>query len=66
MDVQSSTKHNEKLHAEIEELLRIKNTLEEKKNEDKVLQASTSERRGEDNTSDTKVRFLCEIFKGLL
>lgn len=54
VDVQSSTKHNEKLHAEIEELLKVKRTLEEKRGEDKELQASMSDRGGEDN--DTKVR----------
>lgn len=58
VDVQSSTKHNEKLHAEIEELLRVKMTLEEKREEDKVLQASTSERRGEDSDSKVQIRAL--------
>lgn len=61
VDAQSSAKHNEKLHAEIEELLKVKRTLEEKKREDKELQASMSEHRGEDN--ETKVRLLFEIFK---
>ncbi|XP_057214237.1 calcium-binding and coiled-coil domain-containing protein 2 isoform X2 [Triplophysa rosa] len=58
VDVQSSTKHNEKLHAEIEELLKVKRTLEEKKGEDKVLQASMSELRGEDNETKFQIRAL--------
>ncbi|XP_056627653.1 calcium-binding and coiled-coil domain-containing protein 2 [Triplophysa dalaica] len=58
VDAQSSAKHNEKLHAEIEELLIVKRTLEEKKGEDKELQASMSEHRGEDNETKVQIRAL--------
>ncbi|KAA0725231.1 Tax1-binding protein 1 -like protein [Triplophysa tibetana] len=58
VDAQSSMKHNEKLHAEIEELLKLKRTLEEKKGEDKELQASMSEHKGEENETKVQIRAL--------
>lgn len=49
VDVQSSKKNNEKLHAEIEELLRVKKTLEDQREENRALQASMSGEGGDDN-----------------
>lgn len=48
VDVQSSKKNNEKLHGEIEELLRVKKALEDQREENRALQASMSGQGGDD------------------
>ncbi|XP_051958480.1 calcium-binding and coiled-coil domain-containing protein 2-like isoform X3 [Xyrauchen texanus] len=55
VDVQSSRKHNEKLHAEIQEL-RVKKTLENLNDENKALQVSISEQGGEENDKKVQIQ----------
>ncbi|XP_051530340.1 calcium-binding and coiled-coil domain-containing protein 2-like [Myxocyprinus asiaticus] len=58
VDVQSSRKDNEKLHAEIQELIKEKKTLEDLKDENKSLHASISERGGEENNKEVQIQAL--------
>ncbi|XP_051968620.1 calcium-binding and coiled-coil domain-containing protein 2 [Xyrauchen texanus] len=56
VDMQSSRKDNEKLHAEIQELIKVKKTLEDLRDENKGLHASISVRGGEENNKEVQIQ----------
>ncbi|XP_051523473.1 calcium-binding and coiled-coil domain-containing protein 2-like [Myxocyprinus asiaticus] len=65
VDMQSSRKDNEKLHAEIQELIIAKKTLENLNDENKALQASISEQEENDKKIQDMLTQLTEA-RGLL